>query len=174
MLDRQLYLSSYGTVFNLAGIVSSFLYSTVLLNSIILIILLVSLFAALTFGMIWLFSLFMKIRKECYRKEAVNKGLLLQCLQNGQSVEQSWKKIYTFKCFGYFVEVSFIGLLYCSMVLLSGITILVVMLSSATVESSSILIMLISQLDSQYLILFIQATTLSISLTATKRCFSIL
>lgn len=59
------------------------------------------------------------------------------------------------------------------MIVISTIILVIVLLSSAGVEESSILIMLISQLDSQFLILFVQVMMLQTAVTAVSRCFNV-
>lgn len=47
------------------------------------------------------------------------------------------------------------------------------LLSSAGVEESSILVMLISQLDSQFLVLFVQVMMLQTVVAGVSRCFGV-
>lgn len=57
------------------------------------------------------------------------------------------------------------------MIVISSLIITVVMISSTSVEDSSVLVMLISQLDSQFLVLFIQVMILQTGVAAVVRCF---
>lgn len=60
------------------------------------------------------------------------------------------------------------------MILVSTLILVVVMLSSAPVEDSSVLVMLISQLDSQFLVLFVQVMILQTTFAAVARCFGVI